>query len=61
MKKLDCLSNLIGRKIDILDYDFKVTMDSRKADKNTLFFAINKGNEYAKEADKKWIFSRKYS
>ena len=49
MKKLDCLSNLIGRKIDILDYDFKVTMDSRKADKNTLFFAINKGNEYAKE------------
>ena len=56
MKKLDCLSNLIGRKIDILDYDFKVTMDSRKADKNTLFFAINKGNEYAKEAENKGAF-----
>ena len=56
MKKLDCLSNLICRKIDILDYDFKVTMDSRKSDKNTLFFAINKGNEYAKEAENKGAF-----
>ena len=45
MKKLDCLSNLVGRKIDILDYNFTVTMDSRKAEENTLFFAINKGNE----------------
>ena len=56
MKKLDCLSNLVGRKIDILDYNFTVTMDSRKAEENTLFFGINKGNEYAKEAEGKGSF-----
>lgn len=54
--KLYCLEKLLKLKIDILDKNFKVVMDSKKADKNTLFFAINKGNEYVEEAVNKGAF-----
>lgn len=56
MDKLETLEKLINRKINILNKDFKVSMDSRNIESNTLFFAINKGNEYVKEALDKGAF-----
>lgn len=50
MNKLQCLEKLLGMKVESLSKDFLVTMDSKKSTKNSLFFAINKGNEYIEEA-----------
>ena len=56
MNKLECLEKLIGKKIDILDRNFKVSMNSKELSNNYLFFAINKGNEYIDEAEKNGAF-----
>lgn len=52
MIKLECLRSLIGKNTK-LKKDFKVIMDSNLACENSLFFAINNGNKYAKDAEKK--------
>lgn len=51
MSKLSTLEEIIGKKIPTLNEEFKVTMNSKETSENTLFFAINKGNDYAKEAE----------
>lgn len=55
MIKLKCLRNLIGKNTELKE-DFKVIMDSNLACENSLFFAINNGNKYAKEAQEKGSF-----
>ncbi|CAM3134591.1 UDP-N-acetylmuramoyl-tripeptide--D-alanyl-D-alanine ligase [Streptobacillus ratti] len=56
MNKLNVLEELIGRKIPSLKEDFKVSMNSKEATPNSVFFAINKGNDYAKEAENMGAF-----
>lgn len=56
MDKLEILEEIIGAKIPILKSNFKITMDSRMADNNTVFFAINKGNDFVDEALKKGAY-----
>lgn len=54
--KLKVLENILGKKTNILKEDFEVVMDSRLVKKGSLFIAINKGNEYVKEAIEKGAF-----
>lgn len=54
--KLKCLEELVGKKISILNNDFEVIMNSKDSRENTLFIAINKGNDFAKEAEGKGSF-----
>ncbi len=56
MIKLNTLEELIGKKIPSLKEDFNVTMNSKEAKENMVFFAINKGNDYANEAEKNGAF-----
>ncbi|WP_064610989.1 UDP-N-acetylmuramoyl-tripeptide--D-alanyl-D-alanine ligase [Streptobacillus moniliformis] len=56
MNKLNTLEELIGKKIFSLKEDFKVSINSKEATPNSVFFAINKGNDYAKEAESMGAF-----
>lgn len=53
MKKREKLSELIKREFNMDIEVSSVVMDSRKIEEKSLFFAINKGNDFVEEAIKK--------
>ncbi len=56
MSKLNILEGLLGKKIPSLKEDFRVVINSKESSPNSVFFAINKGNDYAKEAENMGAF-----
>lgn len=56
MKKKEIIEKYIGYKLDKFDENLDIVIDTRKATPNSIFFAINSGNEYIKEAIDKGSF-----